>query len=449
MTRKQVNTVVFLGLISFVSILFIQIAWIRKTLETQRKSIEIQRKEEMLNLRDFEDRAHMSLRNVLEKLEGGENASIKFYGAVKQVQPNYYVIDLSEEVQPYYIETLLKREFDNQSLNQDFIYGVYDCFSDSIHFGPKLHYSKSEGYQPKSDEEVQKTAKKLDWKQDGHYFTVLFPEVKKKHISTVELDASPWWYLATVIVVVMFFFAFAISVILRQRRLSEIKNDFINNMTHELKTPISTIGLSSELLLRGDFTEDPGKLKRYAEIIYKENKRLEGQVERVLNVAKLDKEQITLKKSVCDMHELLNEAKDSFDLNQTELGGNINMSLEATNSFLNIDQVHITNVIYNLIDNAVKYCETTPEINISTKNEKEFFCITITDNGIGIKREDQKLIFDKFYRVPTGNLHNVKGFGLGLFYVKLIVEQHGGTVTLKSSVNKGTSFCIQLPLQSK
>lgn len=149
------------------------------------------------------------------------------------------------------------------------------------------------------------------------------------------------------------------------------------------------------------------------------------------------------------MHELLNEAKDSFDLNQTELGGNINMSLEATNSFLNIDQVHITNVIYNLIDNAVKYCETTPEINISTKNEKEFFCITITDNGIGIKREDQKLIFDKFYRVPTGNLHNVKGFGLGLFYVKLIVEQHGGTVTLKSSVNKGTSFCIQLPLQSK
>ncbi len=446
MKRKQVNTVVVLGLISFVSVLFIQITWIRKTLETQEKSIEIQKKEVLLNQRDFEDRTYIALRNVLEKAEGGDNASIKFYGAVKQVRPNYYVVDLAEEVQPFYIETLLKREFDNQSLNEDFIYGVYDCFSDSIIYGQTQHYTKSTGYQPQKDEEIQKTAKKLSWKQDGHYFTVLFPKVKNKHVATVALDSSPWWYLATIIVVVMFFFAFAIIVILRQKRLSEIKNDFINNMTHELKTPISTIGLSSELLLRGDFTEDPDKLKRYAEIIYKENKRLEGQVERVLNVAKLDKHEITLKKDLCDIHELLVDAKESFDLNQTELGGNINMELNAEKCRIHVDQVHITNVIYNLIDNAVKYCEVTPEISIHTKNDNNWFYISVTDNGIGIKREDYKFIFDKFYRVPTGNVHNIKGFGLGLFYVKLIVEQHGGKVSLKSSVGKGSSFTIQLPL---
>jgi two-component system phosphate regulon sensor histidine kinase PhoR len=446
MNRKQVNTVIILGLISFVSILFIQITWIRKTIETQQKSIEIQKKEEALALRDFSDRTHIALRNVLEKAEGGDNASIKFYGAIKQVRTNYYVVDIADEVQPFYLETLLKREFDGQSLNEDFIYGIYDCFTDSIHFGKRMHYTKHAGYEPSEGEEVRKNTKKLDWKQDGHYFTVLFPEVKKKTISTVSLDASPWWYLAAVIVVILVFFAFAISVILRQKRLSEIKNDFINNMTHELKTPISTIGLSSELLLRGDFSAEPEKLKRYAEIIFKENKRLEEQVERVLNVAKLDKDELSLEKSLCDVHELLLDAKNSFELNQTELGGNIKMELNATQCNLYIDQVHITNVLYNLIDNAAKYCEQSPEITISTRNDSNWFYVTIADNGIGIKREDQKLIFDKFYRVPTGNLHNVKGFGLGLFYVKLIIEQHGGSVSLKSALNKGTAFCIQLPL---
>ncbi len=446
MKRKQVNTVVILGLISLVSILFIQIAWIRKTLDVQRNDIEIQKKEELLNMRDFSDRTHIALRNTLEIIEGNDNASVKFYGAVKQVRPNYFVVDLAEEIQPYYLETILKREFDNQSLNEDFIYGIYDCFSDSIVFGNRIHYSKSDGYQPEKGDEKPETSEKLSWKTDGHYFTVLFPDVKKKPINNVNLSASPWWYTAFIIIVILIFFAFSINVILKQKRLSEIKNDFINNMTHELKTPISTIGLSSELLLRGDFSESPEKLKRYAEIIFKENKRLEDQVERVLNVAKLDKDKLSLKKSLINMHELLLDVKDSFDINQTDTGGHITLELKADKHNITADSVHINNVVYNLLDNAVKYCEKTPEVVIQTENDKEFFYLTISDNGIGIKRENQKLIFDKFYRVPTGNLHNVKGFGLGLFYVKLIVEEHGGTISLKSTPGKGTSFCIKLPL---
>jgi len=446
MKRKQVNTVVILGLISLVSILFIQIAWIRKTLDVQRNDIEIQKKEELLNMRDFSDRTHIALRNTLEIIEGDDNAAVKFYGAVKQVRPNYFVVDIAEEIQPYYLETILKREFDNQSLNEDFIYGIYDCFSDSIVFGSRLHYSKSDGYQTEKGDEKPETSEKLAWKSDGHYFTVLFPDVKKKPINNVNLSSSPWWYMAFIIIVILVFFAFAINVILKQKRLSEIKNDFINNMTHELKTPISTIGLSSELLLRGDFSESPDKLKRYAEIIFKENKRLEDQVERVLNVAKLDKDKLTLKKSSINMHELLLDAKDSFDINQTVTGGHITLELNADKHCISADSVHINNVVYNLLDNAVKYCEKTPEVVIQTENDEEFFYLTISDNGIGIKRENQKLIFDKFYRVPTGNLHNVKGFGLGLFYVKLIVEEHNGTISVKSAPGKGTSFCIKLPL---
>jgi two-component system phosphate regulon sensor histidine kinase PhoR len=236
-----------------------------------------------------------------------------------------------------------------------------------------------------------------------------------------------------------------LAVILRQKRLSEIKTDFINNMTHELKTPIATIALSSEMLLRNDFSNDEEKLKRYAGIIHKENKRLETQVERVLNVAKLDKEHLVLSKEIMDIHELLEEAQENINFNQSEQGVKVELNLNADSGEINADPVHITNVIYNLLDNAVKYCETIPEIKVITRTDKKGIIIEFTDNGIGMKREEHKLIFDKFYRIPTGNLHNVKGFGLGLYYVRLIIQEHVGTIDVKSQVGKGTTFTIWLP----
>jgi len=216
-------------------------------------------------------------------------------------------------------------------------------------------------------------------------------------------------------------------------------------MTHELKTPIATIALSSEMLLRNDFSNDEEKLKRYAGIIHKENKRLETQVERVLNVAKLDKEHLVLSKEIMDIHELLEEAQENINFNQSEQGVKVELNLNAESGEINADPVHITNVIYNLLDNAVKYCETIPEIKVSTRTDKKGIIIEFTDNGIGMKREELKLIFDKFYRIPTGNLHNVKGFGLGLYYVRLIIQEHGGTIDVKSQVGKGTTFTIWLP----
>jgi two-component system phosphate regulon sensor histidine kinase PhoR len=217
-------------------------------------------------------------------------------------------------------------------------------------------------------------------------------------------------------------------------------------MTHELKTPISTISLSSEMLMRMDLNEDPEKIRKYAGIIYKENKRLENQVERVLNVAKLDKDQVILNKENFNVHELLLEVKENFEFNQMNQGGKIDLHCDASIWQIQADPVHLTNVVYNLLDNAAKYCTTIPEIVISTRNDKQNLIIEISDNGIGIKREDLKIIFDKFYRVPTGNVHNVKGFGLGLYYVKLIIEAHEGKIEVKSVLNKGTTFSISLPL---
>ncbi len=445
MNRKSINAVIFVGIISLVSILAVQLVWMRKSIEMQQTNIAIHEKEDSLNLKHYSEQIHIALRNVLEQISTQKADSSDLYGAVKQIRTNYFSVDINEELHPFYLETLLKREFYNQSIHQDFQYGIYDCFSDSIVFGNLIKFTKDSLYAPVSDSVSGITSAKLKWKKDGHYFTVYFPNIQSHSFEAGSDTFSPWIYLFIVVVLVLVFFGYSVNIILKQKRLSEIKTDFINNMTHELKTPISTIGISSELLLRNDFSNDADKLKRYATIIHKENKRLENQVERVLNVAKYENEELILKKEQTDVHDLIAEARDNFLFNQLENGGTIALNLESSNHVISIDPVHFTNVIYNLLDNGIKYCLTKPHIHIQSYNEKGGICIQIKDNGIGIKKDNLKFIFDKFYRVPTGNLHNVKGFGLGLFYVKLIVEAHKGTITVQSVYDEGTTFTLWFP----
>ncbi|MBI1836547.1 MAG: HAMP domain-containing histidine kinase [Flavobacteriia bacterium] len=447
MKTKNIKVVILLGIVSLASILFTQMVWIRKTIAIQETNIAIQEKDDSLKLKQFSEQTHIALRNVLEIITNQHEDSVDLYGAVKQLSTNYFVVDISEELHPYYLENLLKRELYNENIREDFQYGIYDCFSDSIVFGNLIKFTKDSLYAPATDTMIGITSEKLRWKTDGHYFTVYFPNIVGKEINPTNVDIySPWFFVIIIVIIVLFFFSYTLLVILKQKRLSEVKNDFINNMTHELKTPISTIGLSSEMLLKNDFKDDPERLKRYAEIIYKENKRLENQVERVLNVAKLDKEKLVLKKTKIYMHEVIDEAKEIFEFNQIE-EGTIQLQLNAESDLIIADSVHITNVIYNLIDNAIKYSDKNIDIFIKTYNDKKSFNIEIEDHGLGIKKDDLKMIFDKFYRVPTGNLHNVKGFGLGLYYVKLIIDEHGGSINVKSSYGKGTTFIISLPIK--
>ena len=216
-------------------------------------------------------------------------------------------------------------------------------------------------------------------------------------------------------------------------------------MTHELKTPISTISLSSEMLMRIKKTDDFDKIKRYAGIIFDENKRLESQVERVLNVAKLDKDKLVLNKEKVNIQEILVQLSENFALIEKQEGATIQLEIGEGSHEITADPVHITNVIHNLTDNALKYSKKNPSILISTSINKEGIVIQFKDEGIGIKKEHLKSIFDKFYRVPTGNIHDVKGFGLGLYYVKLIVESHNGSIGVNSQYGKGSTFTIRLP----
>jgi len=446
MSRRTVNAVILLGVLSVVSILIVQVFWIRKTASMQEVTIAIQEKEDSLNLIQFNEQVHISLRNVLEAISSQGADSSDLYGAVRKVSNSYYSVDINEELHPYYLETLLKREFYAQNIQRNFQYGIYDCFTDSIVFGNLIRFTENSLYEPTSDTVLGITSSEMKWKKDGHYFTVYFPEITNSAQEDLRESYSPYIYLTIIVVLVLLFFGYAVSVIVKQKRLSEVKTDFINNMTHELKTPISTIGLSAEMIMRADVNKEPDRVQKYAGLIYKENKRLQSQVERVLNVAKLDKEEIALKKEKFDMHELLEEVKENFDFNLNEKDGSITLELNAERFELLVDPVHVSNVVFNLLDNAVKYCERSPHVKLRTSNDKNTFLLEIEDNGIGIKREDQKMVFDKFYRVPTGNLHDVKGFGLGLYYVKLIVEAHKGTIGLRSTVGKGTVFTVKLPI---
>jgi two-component system, OmpR family, phosphate regulon sensor histidine kinase PhoR len=446
MNRKTVNAVIILGVISVISILLVQIVWIKQTASMQEVNIAIQEKEDSLNNIHFSEQTHIALRNVLENISTVKADSSDLYGAVKQINANYFSVDINEELHPYYLENLLKREFYSQNIHQNFQYGIYDCFTDSIVFGNLIRYTEDEQFTQTPDSLTSITSESMKWKKDGHYFTVYFPNIEPElDINNSKSSISPYMFVFIIGALVLLFFGYTVMVILKQKKLSDVKTDFINNMTHELKTPISTIGLSSEMILRSAPNERD-KVEKYASIIFKENKRLENQVERVLNVAKLDKNKITLSKENLNINELLDEVKDNFDFSQDGKGLTIILNKNAVTKTIKVDPVHFSNVVYNLIDNAIKYCDKEPHIVISTRNDKRYFFIEFEDNGIGMKRDDIKMIFDKFYRVPTGNLHDVKGFGLGLYYVKLIIEEHDGSIQVKSTVGKGTTFSIRIPI---
>lgn len=241
-------------------------------------------------------------------------------------------------------------------------------------------------------------------------------------------------------------FIFTILIILRQKKLSIIKNDFINNMTHELKTPISTISLASQMLRDNTVTMTPKSIDHISGIIYQESKRLTTQVEKVLQMAVFNEGKLKLKFKEVNLNTLINSVVLNFELRVKSKNGKLTSELNAESAIIKGDEVHITNVLFNLLDNAVKYSKDDPRIIISTELKDEFLVVSIKDHGIGIQKEYVGQIFERFYRVPTGNVHDVKGFGLGLSYVKKIVDAHFGKIKVESELNKGTKFMIYFPI---
>ncbi len=240
-------------------------------------------------------------------------------------------------------------------------------------------------------------------------------------------------------------FAFTVITINKQKKLSEVKNDFINNLTHEFKTPIFSISLAAGLLRKSEQIKGSEDLMKYVDLIDGEGKRLKTQVDKVLQMALLDSGNFKLERKKVDAHKLIAKVARSFELIVNERNGKLNLRLEASNNIIYVDETHFNNIIYNLLDNAQKFCNDSPEITISTLDDDLGLAIIVKDNGIGMGEQAQKYIFDKFYRAESGNVHNVKGFGLGLSYVKKVVEAHKGRISLDSQPDYGSEFRVLLP----
>ena len=420
MKSSSIRFIVILAALSITGIVITQWYWMRRAFDLKEA--------------EFERTVNAALFNVANQLFEINKTPSPAVNPVKQLSTNYFVVQVNGEVDAGLLEVLLRSEFEKRNIAADFEYGVYDCSSEKMKYGDYIPFHATA-------EKV--TAKKLPtWSNYAYYFGVQFPNREAHLINQMGI----WSFSSLVMLLVILFFAYTLFVILKQKRLSEVQKDFINNMTHEFKTPISTIAVSTEVLKNPAIVYQPERLLSYATIIEKENMRLKHQVERVLQMARFDKEDIGLKKEQVDVHEIIRDALQNTTLSLHEKKGTIECDLQASAHNVMADRLHLTNVLYNLIDNAIKYCVGSPRILISTSDTTKHLHISVEDNGLGIARENHRKVFQKFYRVPTGNVHDVKGFGLGLHYVKSVVTAHKGNIRLESELDQGSVFKITLPL---
>jgi two-component system phosphate regulon sensor histidine kinase PhoR len=417
LSRNTIKLVLILGVIAISGIIAIQIYWVKKAFD--------------LKDQQFRQSTMVALRNVANQISKSYKLAI-IDNPVSQYSSDYYVVNLRVPLQQSLLEHLLKEEFKKSNINTDFEYGIYDCETDKIVFGAHIN----------SDYEVEKVHQSIVLPTTDkflNYFGVKFPN--QKSYLTSKLD---FWIVSSIItMLVMAFFAYAMFVILKQKRLSGVQRDFINNMTHEFQTPISTIKIATDVLAQSKILEQPERFKKYVQIIKQENNRLKNQVESVLATARIGKGQIELDIKLQELHEIIGEVSDSV---KAELEENFTLDLNATKTTINADRMHLMNVIRNLVDNAIKYSGKPAKIKVATRNENNLLIVSILDKGIGIPKDALPKIFNKFYRVPTGNLHNVRGFGLGLNYVKEIINLHKWKIVVDSEIGVGSVFEIKIPL---
>ncbi len=427
-----------LATMSLIGVVITQLVWLEQARLYRSEQVALHKEQASQLEKQFNDRVVMALTEVTEQILSITKDPSDLYDAVKQERPNYFAVTINDTLHPYLLEALLRQEFSRRNIMEDFEYGIYDCFTDSIVYGNYVVMDTAG-----SDSVAPSRLLKLD--KDGHYFGVYFPN-RRSTLWEDKGDHHWMWVFPMIVTLIVFsFFAYSVWVIMRQKRLSEMKNDFIGNMTHELKTPISTIALSAEVISDPAIAQEPDRLANYARIIRSENERLRTQVERVLQLARMDREHMELERQPVDLQELVAEVVDAFALPAEERRVTLNTRMDTDRAVVSGDRVHLTNALFNLVDNALKYGPDGNTITIVIGRADQRLWVAVSDRGIGIRKEDLPHIFERFFRVSTGNVHDVKGFGLGLHYVQQIARAHGGDVSVESVPGQGSTFTLSLP----
>lgn len=469
MKQRTINIIILLMSVALLGISIIQFYWLKKGVDLNEKnfessvllamsSVKQQLENDAEELQDFKkelgntslfNKSNSPLKKIMtpalsyrDKRRQEQAANLTMLFKPELAIENISLADLNR---------YLRLAFLQQEINLDYDYGVYSNKSENFII-TNGQYTANPGMtkQASAGPEVKNLAKNAyevnlfnrDDRDSPAELRVFFPKKTSFLISSV-LPAL----LSSVILtgLILFCFVYTINVILTQKKVSLMKTDFINNMTHEFKTPIATISLAADSINNPKVMSKPNLIERYANIIKEENSRMLDQVEKVLNIAKLDKEDFQLKITELDANAIVSNVVEMTELKIKDRGGKITMKLNAKKSLIHGDENHISNILHNLLDNANKYSVEMPIISISTMDVRGGVNIVIEDKGIGMSKEDVKRIFEKFYRVSTGNLHDVKGFGLGLSYVKAIVDAHKGKVQVDSQLDVGSTFSVFLP----
>jgi len=383
-----------------------------------------------------------NVNNIIDRQELNERfKQIKKNIFIENIVENMvnYNIRIEDRITKAKIDSLLSVECADMEIDLDYEFAVRD--------GEFNYVIQTEDFRRNTDQEIfEMRLFPRDIIPTPSFLMLYFPHRSGYFFKSMSFISI---YSIILTVSIILIFSITIIIIFRQKMLSEIKADFINNMTHELKTPISTISLASQMLTDKSIPKKESLMQHISGIIDEESKRLGYQVEKVLQMSLFDKGKIDLKIKELSLNELISSVVNTFFIQIEKEGGKLVTDLCDENLRVKADELHLTNVIYNLLDNAVKYCNNIPDITIGTKIVNNGVKIFVTDKGIGITKESQLKIFDKFFRVPTGNLHDVRGFGLGLSYVKKIIEEHRGSITVSSEINKGSHFEILLPSVNK
>jgi two-component system phosphate regulon sensor histidine kinase PhoR len=419
MKRNTIRLTIILGIISITGIIVIQVYLLQKNFSI---------KERQLN-----QSIQIALRNVAVILSEYNNATMPYDNIVYQYSSNYYLVNVNDTINAELLEHYLKKELKKINLNLDFEYGIYDCHTDRMVYG---------NYVQMTDKPSRKSKKPLPrYDEYIYYFGVYFPGRQKYILS----DFIAWYILTAILLIVVLFFGYTQFVIMRQKQLSEIRKNFIDNLIHEFKTPITSLKLSAEVLSDKDIMNEPARIVKYAGIINEQSQKLLNQVDNILQTTNAGIIKTGLKKKEINLHEVIKAVKDNFNLRLRSRKGRILLKSGAVNPVIAADENRLVSLLHNLIDNSIKYAVKEPRIVISTMNVKNRIELVISDNGPGIPKKYHKKIFKKYYRVPTGNTYNIKGFGLGLCYVKRIASVHKWRIKVESSKGEGTTFRIIMP----